>query len=335
MKSILAKVSALAVASGMMMSSQAQAGTNTLCVFDILGTQGSVFSMMQDYKLQAAKWGDTLVLKPYTDERIAAEDFKAGQCDGVVLTGLRARQFDSFTGSIDSVGAVVSYDQLREAIDYLAKPSMAKYMVKNGFEVAGISPMGAAYLFVNDRSINNVSKLAGKRIGVLDYDKAQAKLVQQVGAQPVASDITNFAGKFNNGSVDIVAAPAVAFKPLELYKGLGTRGAIPNFPLAQLTVQIVIRPEKFPANFGQKSREYVASRYDSSLALIKRAEAGIDPKYWMELPAADKQKYIAMLRQSRIALTKDGIYDKQSMHFLKVLRCHDTPSAAECSENLE
>ncbi len=335
MKSILAKVSALAVASGMMMSSQAQAGTNTLCVFDILGTQGSVFSMMQDYKLQAAKWGDTLVLKPYTDERITAEDFKAGQCDGVVLTGLRARQFDSFTGSIDSVGAVASYDQLREAIDYLAKPSMAKYMVKNGFEVAGISPMGAAYLFVNDRSINNVSKLAGKRIGVLDYDKAQAKLVQQVGAQPVASDITNFAGKFNNGSVDIVAAPAVAFKPLELYKGLGTRGAIPNFPLAQLTVQIVIRPEKFPANFGQKSREYVASRYDSSLTLIKRAEAGIDPKYWMELPAADKQKYIAMLRQSRIALTKDGIYDKQSMHFLKVLRCHDTPSAAECSENLE
>jgi hypothetical protein len=67
------------------------AGKQTLCVWDIVGAQGDVFNMMKDYKLAAAKWGATLDLKPYTDEKIAAEDFKAGQCDAVVMTGLRAR----------------------------------------------------------------------------------------------------------------------------------------------------------------------------------------------------------------------------------------------------
>ncbi len=334
MKSISYKVAALAMAGGLLASVQAQAAQK-ICVFDILGAQGDVYSQMKDYKLEAAKWGADIELKPYTDERIAAEDFKGGQCDGVVLTGLRARQFDKFSGSIDSIGAVTSYKQLHEVVATLAEPKLAKYMISNDFEVAGISPMGAAYLFVNDRSINNVAKLSGKKIAVLDYDKAQAKMVQKVGAQPVASDIITFAGKFNNGSVDIVAAPAAAFKPLELYKGLGTKGAIVKFPLAQLTIQVVIRSDKFPAGFGQKSREYVASRFDHSLAIIQRAEATIDPKYWLDLPQADKDKYMILLRDSRISLTHDGIYDAKCMSLLKHVRCHDNPANSECSDTLE
>ena len=70
--------------------------------------------------------------------------------------------------------------------------------------MAAIIPLGAAYVFVNDRKIDSVEKAAGKKIAVLDFDKAQAKIVQKLGAQPVSSDVTNFAGKFNNGQVDII-----------------------------------------------------------------------------------------------------------------------------------
>lgn len=42
--------------------------------------------------------------------------------------------------------------------------------------------------------------------------------MQAMGAQPVASDISNFFGKFNNGQVDIIACPAVAYQPLELIR---------------------------------------------------------------------------------------------------------------------
>lgn len=51
-------------------------------------------------------------------------------------------------------------------------------------------------------------------------------MASQVGAQAVSSDITNFGAKFNNGQVDIIGAPAAAFKPLELHKGLGTKAQL-------------------------------------------------------------------------------------------------------------
>lgn len=307
----------------------------TLCVWDIIGAQGDVFNLMKDYKLAAAKWGANIDLRPYTDEKIASEDFKAGQCDAVVMTGLRGRQFNAFTGSIDSLGALPSYPMLQKALATLSSPAASKLMVSGNYEVAGIAPMGAAYLFVNDRLINSVGKLSGKKIAVLDYDKAQAKMVQLVGAQPVASDVTNFAGKFNNGSVDIIGSPAAGFKPLELHKGLGTRGAIVNFPLLQLTFQVIVRRDKFPEGFGQKSREYMQAQYPRAMSLISKAEADIDKKYWMQIPAADQEKYIVMMRESRIALTNEGIYDKRMMSVLKKVRCQVEPSNAECAQKLE
>jgi hypothetical protein len=311
-------------------SSAAQA-KQTLCVFDLLGTGGDIYAMMKDYSLASAKWGGDIVLKPYTDERIAAEDFKAGQCDAVSLTGLRGRQFNTFTGSIDSIGAITSYAQMRDVLTLLSSPKMASYMVSGAYEVVGVMPMGAGYLLVNDRAINNLSKVSGKKIAVLDYDKSQAKMVQKIGAQPVASDITNFAGKFNNGQVDIVAAPAVAIKPLELYKGLGTKGAIVRFPIVQITGNVIINPKKFPAGFGQKSREYVATQVDKAFKNIEKTEKDVPAKYWMDVAEADKPGYIKLMRESRIALAAEGIYDKKMLSLLKRVRCKHDAASFECA----
>ncbi|MDP2228628.1 MAG: DUF6091 family protein [Moraxellaceae bacterium] len=302
-----------------------------ICVFDPVGTQGEAFSLMRDFKLTAAKWGANIELKAYTDERVAAEDFKAGQCDGAIITGLRGRQFNTFTGSIDSVGSIPSYKHMRAVIEQLTSPKAASLMISGPYEVAGIVPLGAAYVFVNDRSINSIEKAAGKKIAVLEWDKSQARMVQQLGAQPVASDITNFAGKFNNGQVDIVASPAIAFKPLELYKGLGTRGAVYRFPLVQITANLLIRHEKFPAGFGQKCREYIATQLDRAFDIIQRSEADIDNKYWLDLPEQDKVNYTKLMREARLQLTSEGIYDKRTMSMLKRVRCKFEPTAAECA----
>lgn len=85
----------------------------TMCVFDIIGANGDIYNIMKDYKTAALGWGVDLELKPYTDEKIASEDLKAGQCDAAVLTGIRGRQFNNYTGSLDSIGAIPSYDAMR------------------------------------------------------------------------------------------------------------------------------------------------------------------------------------------------------------------------------
>ncbi|HET8730951.1 MAG TPA: putative solute-binding protein, partial [Moraxellaceae bacterium] len=213
------------------------------CVYDPVGTKGDAATRANDLALAARKWNVITTIKVYTDERIASEDFKAGQCDGVVLTSLRARQYNKFMGSIDAVGGIRNYNEMRSVLKTLSSPAVTPLTISGPYEVVAAIPLGAAYVFVNDRSINSIEKAAGKKIAVLDWDKSQAKLVQQLGAQPVASDISNFAGKFNNGQVDIVVAPAVVYKPLELYRGLGTKGAIFRFPVVMISGSIIINRE--------------------------------------------------------------------------------------------
>ena len=332
------KIKTLAVAAVTVLAAsvsvQANAA-NKICVFDILGAQGDAYGLMKDYALAATKMGAAVDLKAYTDERTAAEDFKAGQCDGVLLTGLRGRQFNNFTGSLDSIGAIPSYAVMEKAIATLANPALAPRMVEGKYEVAGVAPAGSAYLFVKSRSINHVDKLAGKKIAIFDYDKSQAKMVQKIGAQPVSSDISNFGAKFNNGAVDIIAAPAMAYKPLELYKGLGKDGAIVRFPIIQLTFQLFIDKAKFPANFGQASRKYWDGQYSRSMRLINKAEKDVPASAWLDLPANDKEGYVVLLRDARISLTKEGIYDPMMMKMLKKIRCSIESGNAECSTNLE
>ncbi len=322
---------AMAMAAATLAVSANTAQAQVVCVFDLLGTSGDTYAMMKDYALAASSWGAKVTLKPYTDERVASEDFKAGQCDGVALTGMRGRQFNSFVGSLDAIGAIPSNAAARAVMQLVAKPQLAGDMVQSGYEVVGVMPLGSAYLFVNDRNINTLAKAAGKKIAVLDYDKAQKQMVQRVGAQPVSADITTFGGMFNNGQVDIVGAPAVAFKPLELHKGLGSKGAIARFPILQVTGNVIIRQNKFPAGFGQKSRDWVATQLPRAMSMIDKMEKDIPAKYWMDIPPNDQVGYIKLMREARIELTKDGFYNTKMMSLLKRVRCQQNPSSFECA----
>jgi len=44
---------------------------------------------------------------------------------------------------------------------------------------------------------------------------------------------------------------------------------------------------------------------------------------------------VALMRNARIDLTKNGTYDKRMMSLLKKVRCQIEPMSAECAENLE
>src|SRR5690606_6758154 len=110
--------------------------------------------------------GENISLRVFTDERVAGEDFKAGLCDGLLMTGIKARQFVPFTGSIDAIGGLHDYDSLRVLIELTAHPRLAPSMRHGAWETAGILPLGAAYLFLKDRRITSVEDIAGKRMAV-------------------------------------------------------------------------------------------------------------------------------------------------------------------------
>ena len=325
----------LLLALGLLAGIGAQASTATYCVFDPLGTQGDYFAMARDYQLAAKRWNVDLVLKGYNNETIAVEDFKAGQCDMINVTGLRARLFNQFTGTIDAPGAVEDYPEMRNVISLMASPKLANFMISGQFEVAGVMPLGAAYAFVNDRNMNTIARFAGKKIAVMSWDKTESILAEQFGAQPVLSDIVDMGGKFNNGVVDVLIAPAVLYKPFELYKGLGEKGGIIRRAVLQLTMQLLIRRDKFPANYGQESREYSASVADHAFGVIRNDENEVEARHWLYMTRAERNEYYSMVRTARVRLSREGFYDKRMLNLLKRVRCKSYPEDSECAEGDE
>ena len=301
----------------------------SLCVFSIEGAQGPLWQRMQDYAVQARSWGVCLTLRPFTDERVAAEDLKAGHCDALLMTGIRARQFNPFTGSIDAIGGLPDYDALQVLIEVLARPQLATKMRHGAYEVAGIMPLGAAYLFLHDRRINSVEKIAGHSMAVLDNDQAQTLMAERIGARPVSSDVSNFASKFNNGVVDIIAAPATAYMPMELYRGVGAHGVVLKMAAAELTFQLVVRQARFSADFAARSRRYFADHFNDAMKLIHASEDEI--LFFFPPPDADRERYRLMMDDARTWLIEQGVYDKDLMQWAKKVRCKLAPSHAECS----
>lgn len=306
-----------------------------VCVFDLLGKAGESYKFLEEWALVSKKWGAQVQLISFQDEDLADKAFQNDKCDAVYMTSMRARTYNKFAGSIDALGGVPSNKIAQKAVEYVLDPRNTKRMTTTlqgeNYEVAGIGLIGSAYIFVKDRSLNSIEKAQGKKFAILHYDRAQRVMVERVGAVPVMSDISNFIKKFNTGEVDVVAAPAYAYKPLEIEKGLGSKGAMLNFPVVNVTADLIVRPERFPAQFGEQSRQWFLQKIPQSFAMVQRLEAAIPSKIKMQLSKEDKEKYQRLLREGRIDLTKQGIYDPGMMRVLKKARCTVERTNFECS----
>ena len=315
-----------------------------LCVFDPSGTAGDAWRAATDHRLEMQQHGVDLVTQPYTNERVAVEDFRTGRCDALMATALRTRSFHGMAAALDSMGAATvvkgdrvdmdaSFEVVRRFVEVLSEPKAADLMVAGEHEVAGILPMGAAYAFSRDRTLQVLAGLQGRKVATLDHDQAQAELVRRLGGTPVSADTLNFGAMFNNGHVEVLIAPTIAYKPLELQRGLGTQGGVSRFPLTIYTYQLVLRKAAVPAGFAQLSRSYMAQNFDLAIASLRLADRGVPASYWVDVPPASVQPAVGLLREVRKTLVEQGVYDAKGLRLAKRLRCEQAPTAAECASN--
>lgn len=308
-----------------------------ICVFDLLGKAGESYKLLEEWKLAAKAWQGDVELIPYQDEEKAQDDFDAGKCDAVYMTSMRARKYNKFAGSVDAIGAVTSNTIAQKAITFVLdqrnQHRLTTTVAGEKFEVAGIIQVGLAYIFVRDKNIDTIEKAKGKKFAYLHYDQAQKTIVESINLVAVPSDISDFVKKFNSGQVDVIAAPAYAYKPLEINKGLANGGLF-NFPVVNITGDVVIRPGKFPTNFGVKSRQWFVGKLPSNFSTIQRLEAGMDARR-ITLSNEDKIRYQKMLRDGRMNLTRQGVYDASMMNVLKRARCTVERTNFECSASGE
>lgn len=320
--------SAIALAS----VSEAQNLTNIkMCVWDPIGKSGPAEQIMKEAKLDYFGWGVDLDYEIYSDERIPIEEFKLGRCDMVNMLGFRAREFNAFTGSLGAIGATPSYEHLGVIIKTLSSKGAAKLMRVGDYEIVGIMPAGAIFVFTRDRSMLLPSDFGGKRMAVLDNLPETSYLTKKHGITPVNSTIINSLLKFNNGKVDLTAGPAIVYEPFELYKGLEPNGGIYARPSLFITMQIVARANKLPPGVGQLARERWMQQYPKFVKYVKDPESTIPDKYWIHLPEEQYSFWAEDYRQSRMALSEKGIYDRRALKLLRKVRCKLKPDLAECS----
>lgn len=303
----------------------------TICVFDPLGSQGDNYSLMQDYAVAASQWGADIKLKPYPDEKLAAADYKSGKCDGAAMTSIRSRAINEFVGTISSPVGIVNNEQTKTILALMGNPKLAPDMLANGSEVVGVSTLGFAYIVTRDRSVNTIQELARLRFGTLSFDKVQKIVIEKIGGTAVPLEISDIGSKFNSGQVDAVLVPAVAYKPLELNKGAGPKGGIVNYPIALMTFNVLINPDKFPDGYGQKSRTWFVGQINRQMSKVAKTEKSIDPNIWITVAPSNAAGYDKLMRESRVSFTKDGTYDKKMTGIMKKIRCRQDPATYDCA----
>ncbi len=94
-----------------------------MCAFMFMGEGGPEHQALLDYQAAALTWGAKLEMRTYVNDKIVAEELKAGNCDLANMPSLQARNFNKFTGTLDAPAAMPTYDHLRTVLQTLAKPS--------------------------------------------------------------------------------------------------------------------------------------------------------------------------------------------------------------------
>ena len=306
-----------------------------VCVWDVMGRSGPIFIAAQDQQMQLQQYGIVTTMKAYTNESVMVEDLKAGQCDAALMTGLRARSFNKYAGTIDSIGALPTIKHLKLLLKVLSHPRSANRMVEGPYVVMGFNPIGAAYIFVNDKSISTLAKAAGKKVAVMDYDIVQAEMVQSLGATPVPTSLISAGPKFNNRIVDVLPAPLIAYDIMELYKGIGETGGIVRFPFSQLTLQLIGRTDRIPNEVAQLIREEFYKNFDQIYQISVQQTPKIPDDLWIEISKDEQEEYHQMMQLARIQLRDRDYYDADMLTLQRKVRCKLNPQHFECAKPTE
>ena len=306
-----------------------------ICLWDLSGRSGPIYAGATNLRVDLLRYKIDISLEAFTNEGVLVASLKNGHCDAALMSGFRARQFNRFTGTIDALGAIPDLNHMNTLLRTIAHPQLQEHMVSNKYLTLAVTPAGAAYLFVNDRSLNSLDKAAGKKVAVLDFDPGQSRMVTSIGATPVATTLDTAPNQFNNGSVDVLPAPLIAYQVLELYKGMDPDGGIVDYPIVQLTAQLIGHTDRFPPGLAAIVRDVAADSFSSIQTALER-EAGRIPDHWWVTVSDDQQlRYDSMMRDARIKLRESGYYDATMLSIMKRIRCSRDAQRPECSQETE
>ncbi|AXJ91260.1 putative solute-binding protein [Acinetobacter pittii] len=300
------------------------------CVYDPIGSQGDITRRLNDIRLYAQQYQVKFKVVTYQKEQQAIQAFDDGKCSGLAASNFNTYRYNQFMGSTAGIGLIPNNRTAKSFLQLLNHPTIEKRLVSKNYEAIGMIPIGTAYMVLKNKNLSRVAQLRNQRIGVLPNNPPQQALVRSVGARPVYVDLSNAIVQFKQNKIDIVPAPVYGLLPYNLQKEFGPDTQVINFPLAYFGVNLIIKPQAYPANFGRKIRGWFVQ---NSQLLTNRAtqwENHLPAYYWVDVSFYEKQSYDVMVAKIRNQYVLSGYYDAYFVQLMKRLRCMDDPRYFEC-----
>ncbi|MBJ8429984.1 RND transporter [Acinetobacter pittii] len=300
------------------------------CAYDPIGSQGDITRRLNDIRLYAQQYQVKFKVVTYQKEQQAIQAFDDGKCSGLAASNFNTYRYNQFMGSTAGIGLIPNNRTAKSFLQLLNHPTIEKRLVSKNYEAIGMIPIGTAYMVIKNKNLSRVAQLRNQRIGVLPNNPPQQALVRSVGAQPVYVDLSNAIAQFKQNKIDIIAAPVYGLLPYNLQKEFGPDTQVINFPLAYFGVNLIIKPQAYPANFGRKIRGWFVQ---NSQLLTNRAtqwENHLPAYYWVDVSFYEKQSYDVMVAKIRNQYVLSGYYDAYFVQLMKRLRCMDDPRYFEC-----
>ncbi len=300
------------------------------CAYDPIGSQGDITRRLNDIRLYAQQYQVKFKVVTYQKEQQAIQAFDDGKCSGLAASNFNTYRYNQFMGSTAGIGLIPNNRTAKSFLQLLNHPTIEKRLVSKNYEAIGMIPIGTAYMVLKNKNLSRVAQLRNQRIGVLPNNPPQQALVRSVGAQPVYVDLSNAIAQFKQNKIDIIAAPVYGLLPYNLKKEFGPDTQVINFPLAYFGVNLIIKPQAYPANFGRKIRGWFVQ---NSQLLTNRAtqwENHLPAYYWVDVSFYEKQSYDVMVAKIRNQYVLSGYYDAYFVQLMKRLRCMDDPRYFEC-----
>lgn len=305
------------------------AGEQYWCVFDPLGPQGDISRRLQDIGLYAQQNQVQLKFLNFKNEQQAIQAFDQKKCSGLVASNFNTYRYNRFMGNTSGIGLIPNNRVARLFLQLLNHPNIKQRMVGQDYEALGMIPIGTVYM-INTQKLNKVSQLKNKKIGILIDNPPQQALVQSVDAKPVYIDFSNAINLFRQKQIDILAAPAYGILPYNLKKEFGETTQVINFPVSYFAMNVIIRPQSYPAAFGNQIRGWFVSNSNVLTAQAMQWENHLPAYYWADIAGYEKQAYEALVTKIRNRYVASGYYDAYFNELIRRLRCLDDPEYVEC-----
>ena len=300
------------------------------CVWDVLGKQGPIYTSTIDQALRMKHYGITMNVAAYTDEQEVVDKLKSGECDTSIMSGAQAKQFNDFTGSIEALGGIPSRKHMKYLMQVLASTHAHKKMRQGNYHIVGVIPIGVNYLFTHDGKKPTLKRTFKGKAAVVNSDVSQKALFDDFGMDVVQGQNTAaVAGAYNLGDADVVMAPLVGYNMFNLGTGL-KNGSIVDYPISQMTLQVVSRVDTIPPEVGQFLREDLFIKLNMLYREVEKNSREVPRNKMFKFSPREEKLLDSKITAIRQQVIAEGGYHKGMMKLQRKIRCKIDKARAEC-----